>query len=85
MFDSQEYPASLSENRFEQWLEEGRESKMSYEYLLIVWDELDGKYRPEYVQKRSQIAQYPRWGNASGHASVIAVYDLYSEARISQG
>ena len=84
MFNSPEYPESLPEERFEQWLEEGRESKMAYEYLLIVWDELERNYRPEYVQERSEINKYPFWGEASGHSSTIAIYDLFSEARISK-
>ena len=82
MFDSREYPKSLDENLFEQWLEEGRESKMSYEYMLIVWDDLEADYHAEYVEKRNQINKYPLWGEAGGHSSIIAVYDLFSEARI---
>ncbi|MBO6494387.1 MAG: hypothetical protein JJ978_02385 [Roseivirga sp.] len=82
MFDSKEYPKSLSEDLFETWLEAGRESKMSYEYMLVVWDDLEADYHPEYVEDRSQIAKYPLWGEAGGHSSTIAVYDLFSEARI---
>lgn len=59
MFDSKEYPKSLSEDLFETWLEAGRESKMSYEYMLVVWDDLEADYHPEYVENRSQIAKYP--------------------------
>lgn len=83
MFDSREYPKSLQESQFEEWLEAGRESKMSYEYMLVVWDDLDSEYHAEYVEQRSQITKYPFWGEASGHSTTIAVYDLYSEARIS--
>ena len=82
MFDSREYPKALDESLFEQWLEEGRVSKMSYEYMLVVWDDLESDYHPEYVEKRNQIGKYPFWGESGGHSSTIAVYDLFSEARI---
>lgn len=82
MFESPEYPKSLDEILFEQWLEEGRESKMRYEYMLVVWDELEADYHPEYVEKRYLIYKHPFWGQPSGHSSIIAVYDLFSEARI---
>jgi len=82
MFDSREYPKALDEELFEQWLEEGRESKMSYEYMLVVWDDLEADYHPEYVEKREQIDKYPFWGESGGHSFTIAVYDLFSEARI---
>lgn len=83
MFDSPEYPKSLEETLFEQWLEEGRESKMRYEYMLVVWDDLEGNYHPEYVESRAKIKKYPFWGETGGHSTIIAVYDLYSEARIN--
>lgn len=83
MFDSREYPKPLAEQEFEQWLIEGRESKMSYEYMLVVWDDLESEYHPEFVEDRSKIRKYPLWGESGGHSSIVAVYDLYSEARIS--
>jgi hypothetical protein len=83
MFDGNEYPKSIEESQFEQWLEEGRESKMAYEYMLIVWDELDGEYHPEYVDSREKIRKYPFWGETGGHSATIAVYDLFSESRIT--
>lgn len=82
MFDSREYPKSLSENTFEDWLEKGRESKMRYEYMLVVWDDLESDYHAEYVENRAQIRKYPMWGESASHSAIIAVYDLYSEARI---
>ena len=83
MFDSREYPRALDEDQFDLWLEEGRQSKMPFEYMLVLWDEMEGKYHPEYVESREQINKYPLWGEAAGHTSTIAVYDLYSEARIT--
>jgi len=41
MFEGPDYPKPLKESDFENWLEEGRASKMPYAYLLIVWDELE--------------------------------------------
>lgn len=83
MFDSREYPKPLDEEKFELWLEQGRESRMSYEYMLIVWDDLEEDYHPEYIEGRNQINKYPFWGEAGSHSATIAVYDLYSEARIT--
>ncbi|WP_286756314.1 hypothetical protein [Roseivirga sp. UBA838] len=83
MFESKEYPASLDESQFELWLEQGRESKLSYEYMLIVWDDLEATYHPEYVESRDLINKHPFWGQDYGSSVTIAVYDLYSEARIS--
>jgi hypothetical protein len=82
MFDSREYPKGLSEDTFEQWFEEGRESKMRYEYMLVVWDDLEGEYHAEFVENRTSIRKHPMWGESAGHSATIAVYDLYSEARI---
>ncbi|MFT6969638.1 MAG: hypothetical protein ACJAXX_000198 [Roseivirga sp.] len=83
MFDSREYPKSLNEDIFEEWLEAGRESKMRYEYMLVVWDDLEADYHPEYVENRSSIKKYPLFGESSSHSAIVAVYDLYSEARIT--
>ncbi|HEY9116428.1 MAG TPA: hypothetical protein VIN11_01310 [Roseivirga sp.] len=83
MFESPEYPKALDEKIFEQWLEDGRESKMRYEYMLVLWDELDQKYCPEYINERSQFNSYPIWGTGVGHQYLIAIYDLFSESRIA--
>lgn len=83
MFESTEYPKPLEEDRFEQWLEEGRQSKMRYEYMLVVWDELNQEYQPDYVPSRAELDKHPLWGRHSGHTATIAAYDLYSESRIT--
>ena len=82
MFDSREYPKPLEETIFERWLDKGRDSKMRYEYMLVVWDDLESDYHPEYVENRTLIRKHPFWGMAAGHTATVAVYDLYSEARI---
>ncbi|MCS5491465.1 hypothetical protein [Algoriphagus limi] len=82
MFDSPEYPQSLSEDLFEEWLEKGRESRIPYAYLLVIWDEIEGKYRPVYVEQRNQIQSYPRFGQSPENQMLVAAYDLYSESRV---
>lgn len=82
MFDGPDFPQSLDEDTFDAWLEEGRSSRLSYAYLLIVWDELDGKYLPVYAEDRGKIGEYERYRQATGRESLIAAYDLYSESRV---
>lgn len=83
MFDGSNYPKSLEEEQFENWLEKGRESKIGYTFLLIVWDALDEKYLPAYIEDRQSIASYELYPYATGQEALVAVYDLYSEARIA--
>ncbi len=85
MFDGSDYPKSITEELFESWLEEGRSSKISYHFLLIVWNVYDEKYNPVYVETREEIAHYELYPDAKGSEALIAVYDLYSESRISLG
>lgn len=83
MFDGSEFPQSLDEEVFATWLEEGRQSLLSYQYLLIIWDELDAAYQPVYVAARDEIQSYERNQQATGRESLIAAYDLYSESRVA--
>lgn len=82
MFDSSEYPQSLDEQLFEQWLEAGRESRIPYAYMLLLWDETSTCYRPLYVEERAAIHAHPRFGSSPEHQTMIAAYDLFSESRI---
>lgn len=82
MFDGPDYPQSLDESIFEEWLEKGRESRISYAYLLIVWDVLDARYMPVYTENRSDIQQHARYGQSPENQLLIAAYDLYSETRV---
>ena len=61
MFDGSEFPQSLDEEVFATWLDEGRQSLLSYQYLLILWDELDAAYQPVYVAHRDQIPAGNPW------------------------
>lgn len=83
MFDGPNYPTSLSEDQFEAWLEEGRSSKIVYNFMLIVWKVYDEVYQPIYVTERKEINSFEQFPYATGSEALIAVYDLYSESRIS--
>ncbi len=82
MFDSPDYPGPLEESLFENWLVDGRESIIPYAYLLVIWDDLDSEYRVAYVENRSEIQKFARYGNSPEHRTLVAAYDLYSEGRI---
>ena len=83
MFEGRDYPKSLSEHQFEAWLEEGRDSAINYEYMLVIWDEFEAMYKAEYVENRTVLSSYPIFGQDIAQETVIAVYDLYSESRIT--
>jgi hypothetical protein len=79
MFDGSGFPKSLDEEVFNRWLENGRQSKVGYHYLLIVWDQYDSSYHPVYVENRDELQKH----NTSGSRErLIAAYDLYSESKI---
>jgi hypothetical protein len=82
MFDGSDFPKSLDEELFDAWLENGRQSKIGYNYLLIVWDEYESKYLPVYAAHRDEIGEYETYKTSTGRESLIAAYDLYSESRI---
>jgi hypothetical protein len=82
MFDGPDFPRSLDEELFNSWLEDGRLSMLSYNYLLVVWNELDADYQPIYVEHRDKIQEYDRYPGTFGHESLVAAYDLYSESRV---
>ena len=79
MFDGPDFPKSLDEEVFNDWLEHGRLAKMGYHYLLIVWDEFDSRYLAVYAAHRDEIANYSPSGIRE---RLIAAYDLYSESRV---
>jgi hypothetical protein len=82
MFDSPDYPKSVDEATFDAWLEEGRSSKIAYAYMLVVWDEIEQKYFPAYVEGRNGIEQYERYGDSPAQQLLVAAYDLYSESKV---
>jgi len=82
MFDGPGFPKSLDEELFNLWLEQGRQSKMGYKYLLIVWDEYESAYRPVYIERRDEIEPHKIERTSHGRERLVAGYDLYSESRI---
>lgn len=82
MFDGASFPKSLDEQLFENWLENGRQSRIPYAYLLIIWDDIEGEYQPVYIETREEIDGYDRYTNTPGRQLLVAAYDLYSESRI---
>lgn len=86
MFDSPDYPKPLDEELFDAWLEKGRESKIGYEYMLVVWDDGESDYKPAYAESRAHIKELKlsNYGDSVEQESVVAVYDLFSEARIGR-
>lgn len=82
MFDNSNYPKTLDEALFESWLETGRASKIPFAYMLILWDEIEQQYIPVYVEKRSEIEGYEKYGASPVRQLLVAAYDLYSESRV---
>jgi hypothetical protein len=82
MFNGPDFPKSLDEEVFSLWLENGRLSKIGYNYLLVVWDRYDSLYRPVYAEHRDEIGTYETYKSSTGRESLVAAYDLYSESRI---
>jgi hypothetical protein len=80
MFDGRGFPKSLDEDVFDSWLEIGRQNKIGYKYLLIVWDDFEAAYRPVYAEHRDQIGEYEK--SSVNRERLVAAYDLYSESRI---
>lgn len=81
MFENLKFLNALEEDRFEEWMEDGRESKLSFTLLVVLWDEMEKDYRPVYLIDRSDLEKYQ---NDRGNISdvFVAAYDLYSESKI---
>ncbi|MBN3584061.1 hypothetical protein JYB64_16815 [Algoriphagus aestuarii] len=82
MFEGASFPKSLDEQVFENWLDNGRNSRIPYDFLLILWDDIEGEYQPAYTSDREEILKYDRYTNTPGRQLLVAAYDLYSESRI---
>lgn len=82
MFDGLDFPQSLDEEVFDNWLENGRQAKIGYSYLLIVWDSFESSYMPVYAENREALQHYEKYQTATGRESLVAAYDLYSESRV---
>jgi hypothetical protein len=82
MFNGPNFPKPLDEETFSLWLANGRQSKIGYAYLLIIWDEYDAQYSPVYTENRRGIEEYEIYKSSTRRESLVAAYDLYSESRI---
>jgi hypothetical protein len=82
MFNGSDFPKSLDEQVFNAWLENGRLSKIRYNYMLVIWDQYDLEYRAVYAESRDEMATYEAYETSTARESLIAAYDLYSETRI---
>ena len=82
MFNGPDFPKSLDEEVFSHWLENGRLSRIRYNYLLVIWDQYDSQFRPIYAEHRDEIGEYEPYKSSTGRESLVAAYDLYSESRI---
>ncbi|MGB3465635.1 MAG: hypothetical protein WBA74_10205 [Cyclobacteriaceae bacterium] len=83
MFDGPDFPKALEEAVFEEWLEEGRAHKISYQYMLVIWDNFEEKYLPVYLEERKKIKSFEKYGDSVNPETLVAAYDLYSESRIA--
>ncbi len=81
MFESSTSQRSLAEDLFETWLENGRDHKLGYQYMLVIWDEYTEDFRPVYLFERSDLHSYV----SPQSEEVLAAYDLYSESRMDLG
>jgi hypothetical protein len=82
LFNGAAFPKPLEEEVFENWLVRGRDSKIGYKYLLIIWDNYDDDYQAVYEEERESIKRYERYESSTGRESLVAAYDLYSESRV---
>lgn len=79
MFDGPDFPKPLDEAVFHSWLENGRQNKIGYNYLIIMWDEYESAYQPVYASNRNELKAHRA---SAFRERFIAAYDLYSESRI---
>lgn len=77
MFETQ-FNKALKESTFEEWLENGRNSRVGYLIMLIIWSAQDEDYRPVYVSDRNELSGY----RVGPDEVLVAAYDLYSESRL---
>ncbi|MEQ9219370.1 MAG: hypothetical protein RLO17_15070 [Cyclobacteriaceae bacterium] len=80
MFKTQ-FGKALDEETFDSWLEKGRSNNIGYHYLVIIWNTLEEEYQSAFIEAREELGQLP--SHLGLQEKLVAVYDLYSESRIS--
>tara|TARA_Y100001972_G_scaffold123550_1_gene171017 strand:- start:661 stop:909 length:249 start_codon:yes stop_codon:yes gene_type:complete len=80
MFKTQ-FGKALDEETFDAWMEKGRNSNIGYHYLVIIWNTLEEEYQSAFVEAREELGQLP--SHLGLQEKLVAIYDLYSESRIS--
>ncbi|QSE96482.1 hypothetical protein [Fulvivirga lutea] len=81
MFDTHNFSKSLEEDVFDSWLEAGRNSKLGYEYMVVVWLTMEEEFKPIYLERRDQLSELTDISNLT--EVVVAAYDLYSESKVT--
>ncbi len=81
MFDNLNFSAALDEQRFDDWLVQGRGSKIRFSYMVVLWDEIEKDYRPVYLSERSELNKYQENARTVSDV-VVAIYDLYTESKV---
>lgn len=82
MFENSGFSKSLDEDVVQEWLEKGRESKIYYKYLLIIWNEFAVDYQALYLEDRNSLNEHKRLNKSNASETVVAAYDIFSESRI---
>ena len=81
MFETLDFGKSLNEDLFDEWLENGRNSRLGYHYMLVVWDKLYEQFKPIYTEDKERIEEFDN--SVVSNEILVAAYDLYSESKIS--
>lgn len=82
MFENLNLGESLDEELFDHWLDSGRESKIRYSYLVILWDEVEKDFRPVYLEDREELERYVENKGVAVGDLVVGAYDLFSESKV---
>ena len=80
MFKTQ-FGKALNEETFDSWMEKGRKSNIGYHYLAIIWNTLEEDYQSAFIETREDLDKLPI--HLGLQEKLVAIYDLYSESRIS--
>ncbi len=81
MFENLHFSTPLNEERFDDWLVQGGESKIRYSHMIVLWDEMEKDYRPRYLTERAELTKYQDNPSMVGDV-MVAAYDLYTESKI---